>query len=246
MNAAVPEEEGADCANRGTDPGVPEAHGDRDMESAASRPARHDDDAGLVQKARGGDRRAMDQLLRKHYDRIHAVCRRITSNDSDALDATQEAMLAIVRGLARFDGHSLFSTWVYRVATNAALDELRRRKRRPEPVTFVDRPGGDGPRAGEMTATRSLGGVQRIADLRLDEQLALQVDVEAALATLAPEFRAAVTLRDLCGLDYAEISEILGIPGGTVRSRISRGRAALVPLLGNLGIETDRRSAHHD
>ena len=62
---------------------------------------------------------------------MFAVCRRITGNDADAADATQEALLAVVRGLPRFDGRSRFSTWVYRIATNAALDELRRRQRRP-------------------------------------------------------------------------------------------------------------------
>ena len=80
--------------------------------------------------AQGGDRGALDQLLRRHYDRVHAVCRRITGNDADAADAAQEAMIAIVRNLDRFDGRSSFGTWAYRIATNASLDELRRRKRR--------------------------------------------------------------------------------------------------------------------
>ena len=70
------------------------------------------DDTALVEAARSGDRRALDRLLRTHQDRIHAVCRRITGNDTDALDATQDAMIAIVRGLPRFDGRSKFSTWI--------------------------------------------------------------------------------------------------------------------------------------
>ena len=82
--------------------------------------------------AQAGDRGALDQLLRRHYDRMHAVCRRITGNEADAADAAQEAMIAVVRGLARFDGRSAFGTWVYRIATNASLDELRRRRRRPQ------------------------------------------------------------------------------------------------------------------
>jgi RNA polymerase sigma-70 factor, ECF subfamily len=216
--------------------------------TASPEARRIDDDAGLVAAAQAGDRKAMDNLLRRHYDRIHAICRRITANDADALDATQEAMIAVVRGLPRFDGNSLFSTWVYRVATNASLDELRRRKRRPDPVSFLERPNPDGPRIGEVAAGsgRMLGGVQRVTDLDLDEQLSLQVDIEAALGKLPPEFRAAVTLRDLCGLDYAEIGEILGIPGGTVRSRISRGRAALLPLLGNSPEDIDRPSPDYE
>ena len=83
--------------------------------------------------ARSGDRQALEDLLRRHHDRLHAVCRRLTGNDADALDATQEALIAVVRGIDRFDERSSFKTWAYRVATNAALDELRRRRRRPDP-----------------------------------------------------------------------------------------------------------------
>ena len=83
--------------------------------------------------ARDGDRAALDSLLRRHHDRIAAVCRRLCGNDADAADATQEALIAIVRGLPRYDGRSAFSTWAYRVATNACLDELRRRGWRPVP-----------------------------------------------------------------------------------------------------------------
>lgn len=173
------------------------------------------DERALVAAAQGGDRRALDQLLRLHHDRIHGLCRRICGNDADAQDATQEALIAIVRGLPRFDGRAAFGTWSYRIATNACLDELRRRKRRPEPgLPDLDRATpatGDGP--------------------PLDTAVADQLVLDAALAALPPEFRAAVVLRDLCRLDYAEISETLGIPPGTVRSRIARGRAALARTL---------------
>ncbi|MCU1455396.1 MAG: putative polymerase subfamily sigma factor [Acidimicrobiales bacterium] len=155
----------------------------------------------------------MDTLLRSHQDRIYAVCRRITGNDADALDATQEALIAIVRGLPRFDRRARFSTWAYRVATNACLDELRRRTRRP----LVGLPEHE---------PEPRGGAPRV-----DDQVAARVDLDAALADLTPEFRAAVVLRDLCALDYAEIAEVLGIPAGTVRSRISRGRSALADQL---------------
>ncbi|MEP7112551.1 MAG: sigma-70 family RNA polymerase sigma factor, partial [Ilumatobacteraceae bacterium] len=88
--------------------------------------------------AQGGDRGALDQLLRRHYDRVHAVCRRITGHDADAADAAQDAMIAMVRNLDRFDGRSSFGTWAYRIATNASLDELRRRKRRAVPISGDD------------------------------------------------------------------------------------------------------------
>jgi RNA polymerase sigma-70 factor (ECF subfamily) len=179
----------------------------------------------LVAAAQGGDRRALDALLRTHHDRLYAVCRRMTGNDADAADATQETLLAVVRGLPKFDGRSRFATWSYRIAVNASLDELRRRRRRPEPgldeVLFAAPPGGTHDASADASAQR--------------------LDVDAALARLAPDFRAAVVLRDLCGLDYAEIATILDIPPGTVRSRIARGRAALVPLLSGNPSRPDQR-----
>ena len=151
-------------------------------------------------------------LLRRHYDRLYAVCRRLAGNDADAADATQEALLAIVRGLGRFDGRSSFTTWSYRVATNACLDELRRRRRRPVV--------GLAPGAEPVTA----GVDQRVVD---------RVLLDQALPALDEDFRMAVVLRDVAGLDYAEIAEVLGIPPGTVRSRIARGRRHLARALGN-------------
>lgn len=170
------------------------------------------DEASTIAAAQRGDRAALDRLLRDNHHRIYAVCRRVTANDADAADACQEALLAIVRGLPRFDARARFSTWSYRVAVNASLDELRRRGRRPAPTdeVLLDRADTD-PGPG---------------------QVAERLDVDAALDRLAPDFRAPVVLRDLCQLDYAEIAEVLGIPPGTVRSRISRGRAALAALLG--------------
>ena len=112
----------------------------------------------------------------------------------------------MARGLDRFDERSSFKTWAYRVATNAALDELRRRRRRPEPGLPV-------------AALTSFG-----TDAALDQAVATRLDVDA-------EFRAPVVLRDLCTLSYDEIAHVLEIPPGTVRSRIARGRAALADML---------------
>lgn len=117
-----------------------------------------------------------------------------------------------MRGLPRFDGRARFSTWAYRVATNAALDELRRRSRRP--IVGLDQ-------------TMPVAAPGDTADA-----VAARLDVDAGLATLPPDFRAAVVLRDLCALDYAEIAEVLDVPIGTVRSRIARGRAAMATALG--------------
>ena len=176
------------------------------------------DDRALVAQAQGGERAALDELLRRHYDRIFAICRRIAGNEADAADAAQEALMAIVRGLPKFDNRAAFSTWSYRVATNACLDELRRRKRRPTP-SLVDEHDG--------WAEKHTDDIEPA----FDEQIAVRDEVQAALNGLSEEFRAPVVLRDCAGLDYAEIAETLGIPPGTVRSRIARGRTKLAEIM---------------
>lgn len=169
------------------------------------------DDATLSAAAAGGDRDSLEILLRRHYPRIYAVCRRLTGNDADAADAAQEAMIAISRGLSRFDGRAGFKTWSHRVATNASLDELRRRTRRTA-TSLPDEPAG--------------GRHDPVGD-----QITARLDVDAALARLPEEFRVPVVLRDQAGLSYDEISQVLSVPPGTVRSRIARGRARLTELL---------------
>ena len=173
-------------------------------------------DHELVTAAQGGDRGALDQLLRRHYDRVHAVCRRITGHEADAADAAQEAMIAIVRNLARFDGRSSFGTWTYRIATNASLDELRRRKRRAVPTSNDDT--AEHHHAGETADPDSGQRIDAIGD---------HMALDAALRLLSDEYRLPVVLRDVADLDYAEIAAVLDIPVGTVKSRIARGRAAL-------------------
>ncbi|HJL75891.1 MAG: sigma-70 family RNA polymerase sigma factor [Acidimicrobiales bacterium] len=163
----------------------------------------------------------MDGLLRRHHDRIWSICRRMAGNDADAADATQEALIAVATRLDRFDGRARFTTWLHRVATNACLDELRRRGRRPVPVDEV---------------------LPRVEAMPADAGIADRLDIDAALADLPEEFRVAVVLRDLCDLDYAAIAEVLDLPPGTVRSRIARGRSALADRLGNPGAPDERQN----
>jgi RNA polymerase sigma-70 factor (ECF subfamily) len=178
-------------------------------------------DDALVTRARAGDARALETLLDRHADRIHAICRRVLGNPEDALDATQEALIAVARGVSTFDSRSTFTTWLYRVATNAALDEGRRVARRPRPVETPP---------------------ERAGDVSPEDAVGARIDIDAALAALPEEFRVAVVLRDLCDLDYAEIADVLGVPPGTVRSRIARGRAALAEVLGNPDRRKERPS----
>jgi RNA polymerase sigma-70 factor, ECF subfamily len=174
------------------------------------------DDTALASLAADGDRDALEILLERHVDRVHAICRRVLGNPEDALDATQEALLSVARAIGRFETRAAFTTWLYRVATNAAIDELRRRNRRAVPdeslVERADRLGSGAPAEPDAVAAR--------------------LDVDAALTRIPEEFRVAVVLRDLADLDYAQIAEVLDVPPGTVRSRIARGRAALARELG--------------
>jgi RNA polymerase sigma-70 factor (ECF subfamily) len=179
-------------------------------------------DHDLIAAAQAGDNAALDSLLRRHYDRIWALCRRLAGNHADAQDATQEALIAVARGLRSFDGRAAFTTWSYRVATNACLDELRRRARRP------------------VLRTDDHDDIGAIDPGPLPDHVIERLDIDGALAHLHEDFRAAVVLRDLCDLEYADIADLLGVPPGTVRSRIARGRAQLARQLGNPDTAAER------
>jgi RNA polymerase sigma-70 factor (ECF subfamily) len=172
-----------------------------------------DDESSLIARARGGDRAALDRLLRMHYDTVRAVCKRIVIDHHAAEDATQAAMIAVVRALPGFDGRARFSTWLYRIATNAAIDEIRRIRRRPVPVDHTRvQPASVPDRADWVT--------DRIA-------------FEEALGRVSDEYRPALVLRHVADLDYEAIAEVLDLPVGTVRSRLARGRGQLMEALGN-------------
>jgi RNA polymerase sigma-70 factor, ECF subfamily len=191
----------------------------------------HATDDELVVAAQRGERRAMDELLRRHYPRIHAVCSRIAGGTRDADDAAQEAMIRIVRAIDRFDGRSAFGTWAYRIATTAALDELRRRNRRPMLHVVDDDDDDERPReAADPVAHRK---VDAVSD---------RIAIEQALATIPEDFRIPVVMRDIGDLDYAEIADELGVPIGTVKSRIARGRRLLLERLGNRDDHGERPS----
>lgn len=132
------------------------------------------------------------------------------------------ALMSVVRALPSFDGRSKFSTWVYRIATNAALDEVRRIGRRPIPTekeSVYDSPTID--RTNAVDA---------------------QMDVSAALSKLPEEYRTAIVLRHVADLDYEEIAAIQGVPVGTVRSRLARGRSQLAEILGNQNAHSNRQT----
>ena len=176
-----------------------------------------DDPDVLLAAARRGDHDALEALLRSVHDRMAAVARRMLRDPGDAADCTQEALIRVVRGLAGFDGRSSFSTWCHRIVATTALDELRRRGRRPVTVPETDR---------EPLSTESTPEQASLDALAL-------ADIDSALASLPEEFRQAVVLSDVADLDYPTIAEMLEVPVGTVKSRVARGRAQLRDLLGN-------------
>lgn len=196
-------------------------------------------DVDLVIAARAGDRRALDELLTRHYERIRAVCCRIAGDTRDGEDATQETLLRVVRSLDGFDARSSFGTWVYRIATNAALDELRRRQRRPistAPTSVVTEATDTAPTLSNREDPRSSAEMERVEERML---------VEAALAALSEDHRTVIVLRDVAGLDYAQIADTLGIAEGTVKSRIARARTELAAPIGNRARGLQRQKDIH-
>jgi RNA polymerase sigma-70 factor (ECF subfamily) len=152
-----------------------------------------------------------EDVARRHGRKIYSFAYRLTGNPDDAADLVQEVLLRVRRGLRSYSPGS-FDGWLWRITRNAFLDDVRRRKRRPTvALPEVDRgEGGAAPPPDEV-----------LAAVRLGE------DVQAALLELPYEFREAVVLCDVVGLTYDEIAEAVGIPIGTVRSRIHRGRTML-------------------
>ncbi len=158
-----------------------------------------------------------EEVARDHGRFLYNVAFRLAGNDSDAQDLVQEALLRVRKGLERYQPGSL-QGWLARIVTNVFLDEVRRRKRRPADA-FPDDPDWVVPPA---------PAADEVATGFSDE-------VQAALASLPDEFRAAVVLCDVGDLPYEEIAASLGVPLGTVRSRIHRGRRLLREALVSTG-----------
>lgn len=170
----------------------------------------------VVDRARSGDQEAFAALI-KHYDPgLRSLAYRILGDRDQMDDALQEAYVKAFRGLPRFRGDSKLGTWLYRIVYNACLDELGRSRR------VVQFPLDD-------TAERSSFGSDP------GDAVASRRDLAAALAGLPPEERAAVLLVDAQGFDYRDAGDVLGIPVGTVASRLNRARATLRAALAEGG-----------
>lgn len=173
-------------------------------------------DVQLIQRFLEGDVDAFDELMAAHQDRVFAVCLRMLRDRDAALDATQETFVTVFRKADRYKAEAAFATWLYRVAVNTCYDLLRRQKRR----RAAPLPEGHDP-----------------ADVRSGDAIAaveLRPAIEEALHSIPPEFRSAVVLVDLQGLALETAAETLGVPVGTIKSRVFRGRRLLAEQLGNL------------
>ena len=164
----------------------------------------------LVERARSGDQEAMGALYRAHASRVYTVVRRLAGDDALAEDLAQDAWIRAFRKLELFRGDSSFGTWMYRLATNMALNRLRRRGRRDE--------------------------VEREADIvhaagSLDEAVINQRMLAQALDRLPPGYRQVLVLHDVEGRTHEEIAEMLGVAPGTSKSQLHKARARMRELL---------------
>lgn len=175
-----------------------------------------DADELLVRRAQKGERYAFEKLVEAHEQRMYTLAARVLGSREDAADAVQEALVRAWLALPKFRGEARFSTWLYRIVVNSAHDVRAKRRDRTaeEPPDPVD------PR-------------DRFAEQELSSEL------QRALDALDETYRVAVVLYDVLGCSYAEIAEMTGVPEGTVKSRIFRGRGELAERLGTPGERTE-------
>jgi RNA polymerase sigma-70 factor (ECF subfamily) len=194
-----------------------------------------DDDQPLVEAARAGQAEAFGELVKRHQGRLYPTLLRLTGSAEDAQDLLQESFLRAYQKLGRFQGESSFYTWLYRLSVNLALSH-RRRRRGPARLSELGTEGGagvdppDNPERSDPTLP---------AD-RAERDEAIQ----AALDALAPDHRAVVVLKEFDGLRYEEIAATLGVPIGTVRSRLHRARRELRERLSGIVDEPEPTVRH--
>jgi RNA polymerase sigma-70 factor (ECF subfamily) len=180
-----------------------------------------DADRGLVDAAAAGSREAFDELVLRYQGPVFNLVRAMTAGDTDAEDLAQEAFVRAWRSIAAFRADSTFRTWIFGIAINVVRTHRGRRSRLRQ--VFWSAPATGEADDGPLDRASVDDGIER--------PLAMREVIDRALATLPEDMRAAVVLRDVQGLDYREIADTLGLPIGTVESRIFRARQRLRPLL---------------
>ncbi len=173
------------------------------------------DEKELIRRCQAGDEAAFEALIHAHEQKVYAICRRMCRDEDDALEAAQDAFLAVWRGIGSFRADAAFSTWLYRLATNACLDLLRREKKRGGDVSLDDEEARFDP---VDSAPQPEEAAERAETRRM---------VREGLLSLPDDYRRVLLLRETEQLSYQEIAEATGLELGTVKSRISRARLAL-------------------
>ena len=171
----------------------------------------------LLEKARQGDQEAFGELVRLYEKKVYALTLRMCKNPDDAAEAAQEAFLAAWQGLKFFRREASFSTWLYRLASNACVDLLRKEQRHR---------AVSGPSLNDEDTYMDIAD-DAATPQELAERSELREQIEEGLQSLSPEHREVLILRELHQLSYDEIAQTLDLDTGTVKSRISRGRKAL-------------------
>ncbi len=172
-----------------------------------------DPDLDLVQRAQGGDTRAFDELIMKYSPKIYGLIYNMTSNKDDTNDLMQDVFAKAFRSLGRFQGKSTFYTWIYAIATNMTLNFLKKRKRRmASSLDEVD--------SGIQNDPAFVDYSNRANPRQQSDVHSLQEKLNEAIQALSKDHRAVVIMFDIQGIPHAEISRILGVSEGTVRSRL--------------------------
>jgi RNA polymerase sigma-70 factor (ECF subfamily) len=182
----------------------------------------HPGDAELVERLKTGDREAFGALLRRHQGKVYRLAMNMTRSPQDAEEVTQDVFLAVYRKIGEFDGRAAFSTWLYRVASNAALMKLR--GRRSEPHLSIEEEGPAFAPDGHFA--RPVADWSELPEDRLLSAERRRV-LEQAIDALPPDYKAVVVLRDVEGLSNPEVAEVLGATVLAVKSRLHRARLAL-------------------
>lgn len=178
----------------------------------------------LIIDARKGDVAAFEALIGEHQKRIFSIAFRMAGNPEDAADMAQEVLIKIFKNLGKFQGNSKFSTWVYRVATNTCLDELKKLRRHTAYSLDQELETEEGSVAAELAD-------EAPTPEESAERRDLQRAVSEAIGMLSEDHKKAILLRDMQGFSYEEIANILQCSVGTVKSRINRARAQLKKIL---------------
>jgi RNA polymerase sigma-70 factor (ECF subfamily) len=200
--------------------------------------SKHETIESLVERARAGDLEAFERLVAHYQDRVYNYVLRMIYDPMEAQDVAQETFVRAWQGLPRFRGASSFQTWLYRIASNLAIDAARSRKRRGLVTVSLDEPVA-GVDSSELE--HDLPDEGRYAPAEFLEQEELRQQVWQAVGELSDKLRPVIVLADLQGLSYGEIAKILGCPVGTVKSRLFNARSQLRDKLRErLPVETIR------